>query len=173
MKKYFAEWEGEKTRIDAKKKQIDFIIAYNDGQIKEMIGRADILKARIQAISEKNRGITDMAKAEADIYRSEVQAVAAEWNAFADEVKVALERYKVEVEAAVSSEELRLKAYATQADLNTKVSQGIANIVAQTVASSLSAIHTTLGLSWSGSRSAGTKRNLTNELRESHSYKEE
>ena len=173
VKQYLAEWEGEKTRLDAKKKQIDAIIAYNEGQVKEMVGRADVLKARISAIAEKNRGVTDMAKAEADIYRSEVQAVAAEWNALSDEVKVALERYKTEVTAAVSQEDLRLKAYATQADLNTKISQGVANIAAQTVASALSAIHTSLSLGWRGSRSASTNRSLHNNLSESHSYKEE
>ena len=172
VKKYLAMWDGEKAKLEAKKAQVDAIISENEGQIKVFVGRADVLKSKIMAISEENKSKTEVAKAQASVYESEVRAISVEYDALIKEVDAALRKYQTQIQAVVSREDLKLKGFTSAAELTAQISTSIAQIAAQSVASALGAINTSMSYGYHGSTSASASTSVSNSLSEGHSYEE-
>ncbi len=172
VKIYLSKWEGIKAKIEAAAKQIDALIAKNDGEIKTFLGRADVLKAQITAIAEENKAKTDVAQAKASIYESEVRAIASEFQVLVEKVKAQTSKWIAETDSVVNKEKIKLAAFQSANDLAAKVSESIANIASQSVASALGAINTGMSFGYSGHMSITNNKSLSNQLSESHSYKE-
>ncbi|RLB91923.1 MAG: hypothetical protein DRH10_00700 [Deltaproteobacteria bacterium] len=173
VKLFLAEKEGDKTKLEAAKIQIETATSYNDGQMKIFLGRGELINSRISAIASENQAKTDQNKGTVAIYETETKAVATEVASLLEEIKVALARYKTEVDVAISTEELNLKAFTSAAELGAQISTSIANIAAQSVASALGAVNTSMSFGYSGSNSSNATQSISNALGESHPYSEE
>ncbi len=175
VKVFLAKWDAIRIELDAKKKQIDAVISKNDSKIKDFLGRAEILKSQVAAISEENKAKTDLAKAQAQIYSEEVGAVASVRDALVKEAGLLVDRYRADIDRVVQEEKVRVDAINSMASLSASVSEAIAKIATQAVASALGAINTHMSYRYNGakSREYGFRYSLDNRLRESHDFKEE
>ena len=173
VKLYLAKVDALKGKLAAAKSRIEAIVSINEGRMKLYEGRVDVLRARISAIAEENKSKTDSARAVADIYTAEVRGIMEEFRMLAEEVRVAADVYRTKVDAAISKEKINLDAFTSGQSLAERISESIANIAAQAVASALGAIHTGMSYNYQGSTSASAHSNISNSLTESHSYQEE
>jgi len=173
VKKYVASWDGVRAKIESAKSQIEAISSENESKIKAFLGRTEVLKSRIMAISSENESKEKLALYKSHIYEAKVRAISTEFSALVEEIKVAMDRYKTDVDAAISREELNLKAFSSSAALAESVSEAISKIAAQSVASALGAIQTSMSYGYRGSTSKSENSNLSNSLSEQHAYKEE
>jgi hypothetical protein len=172
VKKYLAQWDGIKAKLEAAKALIDAISKENDGKIKEYLGRIDAVKAQISAIAEENKSRTEVEKAKADIYDSTIRGLSAKQNALIQKVAFLLEKYKTDVDSAAKFENLNLEAFKSTSALSAQISTSIANIASQAVASALGAVHAQMSYGYSGHESKTSSYGLSNNLSESHSYEE-
>lgn len=172
VKIYIAKWEGVKIKLEAIKLEVEAIIAYNDGQIKIFVSRIEAIKSEIQAIAAENSSKTEVTKAQASVYETEVKAVGIQVTALVEEVRVSMEEYKIKVDESIEKEKVNLSAYTSSADLAARVTESIANIASQSVASALSAIKTSMDVGYSGSESQRYSASVNSQLSESHRYEE-
>ena len=169
---YIAQWEGVKIRLESIKTQVDAVISLNEGDIKIFIGEIEAYKTEIEAIAVENKSKTDLKKTEADIYESQIRGIVAKFTAQVEEIKVKLEQYRIEVSEIIDKEKINLDAYASSSELAARISESIANIASQSVASALQALNTSMSISYSGNESLGYSSSISNSLSEGHSYEE-
>lgn len=172
IKIFLAEYEGIKLRLEAVKVQIEADEAMNEGEIKIFLGRMEGLKIETEAIASQNKSVTDMTKAEADVYNSQMKGVESQANILLKEIDSALEEYRIKMDVAIKKEELNLKSYTSATELTVKVSESIAKIASQAVASALQAINTGMSFNYRGSESLGYSSGIRNNLTESHRFEE-
>lgn len=172
VKLYLAKWEGIKTMMEALKAKIDGIARYNDGLAKVFLVRAEVLNTRVKAIAEKNLALIEARKGEVDVYTAEVEAVSKEYASLVEEVKTKMEGVRLQVTSAIEESKLQLEAYTSKANLSERVSEAIANISAQAIASALGAINTSMSHSYSGSESKSEGWNHSDSISETHNFEE-
>lgn len=144
VKRYLALWEGIKIDLEALKLKIDTIAAYNEGQIKVFLGRAEAYRAEIEAIVAKNKGIVDARTGEIEAYKAEIEAINVQYMALVEEAKLAIEAAKLEVMQAIESSKIDLDGYIAETGLAEKIAEAIMSIGGQSVASTLGAINTSM-----------------------------
>ena len=104
------------------------------------------------------------------VYNANIQGVVGEYDALAKWATTEIDRIKVEADIAIKNEELSLDAYNSMSSLAEKVSEGIAGIASQSIASALGAINTSLSNSYSGSEGRNEGWSHGDSLSEAHSY---
>lgn len=169
VKAYLAKWEGIKTRMEALKAKVDAIVSYNDGLVKTYLGKAEVFNARINAIVEKNKALVEERKAEVALYTAEVDAVSKEYALLIEEVKARMEAMRLEISAAIDEAKINLEAYTSKAQLSERISEAIAQISAQAIASALGAINTSMSHGYSGHESLSEAWSHSERLGESYS----
>lgn len=107
-----------------------------------------------------------------DIYKAETDGIASQYQSLVSWMKSEVDRLKIEADIAIEDGRLGLAAYDSAVKLATSVSEAIANIAAQSIASALGAINTTLSNQYSGSESRRENWGHNDSLRESHNYQE-
>ena len=173
VKLYLAKVDALKGKLAAAKDRVDAIVSINEGRIKVFEGRMNVLRAKIDAIAQENSSKTDAARATADIYSAEVRGIGEEFRMLAEEVRVAADVYRAKVDAAVAEEGINLQAFTAEQSLSERISEAIANIAAQAVASALGAIHTGMSYNYQGSTSASMRGSINNSLGETHSFQDD
>ena len=173
VKLYLGEWEGVKAKIEAAKSQVEAIASANDSEVRVFETRWSAFKTNVEAISSSNLARLEDRKTEADVYKAQVEAVAEEGRFLLEDVKQNQENIKNRLEHALGVADLELKAYNDASTIGVAVTQGIANIASQGVASALGAINTSLSNSYSGTEHRSESWGHSDSISEQHSYSEE
>lgn len=173
VKTYLAKWQGVKVNLEAFLGKIEAITAHNVGQVSVFEGAWKGISAQVGAIASKNDSIISDRRNQVEIYKAEVDAVSSQWNTAIANANFELEGVKLEVQLAVEEAKTNLEAYTGQADLGRNISDSIAKIAAQGMASALGIIHTSLSSSYSGSEAISESWSHGESLSESHAYSEE
>jgi len=173
VKIYIAQWDGVKAKIESAKAQSEAIIAINDGEIKVFLGRIEAYKTEIEAIAAENESKADVVKAKASVYDSQIRAVTAKFSALVEEIRSAVDVYRIQLTEVLEKEKINLDAYTSSATLAERVAESLANIAAQSVASALGALNTTMSIGYNGSETRGYNASISNTLQSGHSYEHE
>ena len=107
-----------------------------------------------------------------ELYKVQSEAASSEYESLVKWALAQIEVIKVEAELAIKNEELKLDAYNATVALATKVSETIASLSAQIIASALGAINTTVSNTYTGTESRRESWTHSEQLSESHSYEE-
>jgi hypothetical protein len=169
VKLYLAKWEGTKVKLEALVSKIEGISSYNDGLVKVFLGRAQVYESQISAITVKNKGMVDVRAGEISLYSTEIDVISKEYSVLLEEAKFVMEGMRLEVLSEIEKEKITLSAYTDKAKLAETVAEAVSNISAQSIASALGAINTSMGHSYSGSEN----RSESFSNSESHSFEEE
>jgi len=108
-----------------------------------------------------------------DIYTANVKGISDQYSALVEWGKMEIENNRLETEIAIKNEELRLDAYKSMTALTERISEAIANVTAQSLASALGAINTSMSHGYSGSESKSENWGHSESLTESHNFSDE
>jgi len=161
LQKYLADWEGVKLKLEAKRLEVENIIAINKNETDVYIAKADIFDSRIKAIASENEARTDSAKAKASIYNSQVNGVVAQINALIQEVDIHLKDHLADLQTVLGKEGLKLDAFTSEQGLRANVSTATGQILAQAVASAFGMVNTAASYSGSNNHSMGHSYHLS------------
>lgn len=170
---FVAKWEGIKVELEAHLGKIEGTTAYNTGLVDIYEGQLKAIETQVNAISAKNQSILDADSSKIDIYKANVSAISDQWRTIIAKSNLDLEGIKLEVQLQVEQAKINLDAYTGGAELSKAITDSIAKIAAQAMASALGIIHTSLSSSYSGSEALGENWGHSENLSESHSYSEE
>lgn len=169
---YKAQLEAIQTEIQAKNLVTQSQIEYNKS-VTEMY-KADIdaytalLNSLIAVIDAEAR----VYAGEADVYRTDVELARANLQIKLDEYKAKIAQNETLADLSIKEAEVNLQAFIQSLGLNMEAAKTIATILMQVVASSLGAIHTSIGASDDMNRSVSEQhifgQNLNNNLNESY-----
>ncbi|CAG36724.1 hypothetical protein [Desulfotalea psychrophila] len=172
VKLYLAQWEGIKISLEALVSKIKGITEYNDGLVRIYLGQAEVYKSKIESITSKNRGLVDVRQSEITIYTAEIDAVSKQYQMLIEEAKMGLEASKLKVTQAIENEKINLQAYMNKESLAERIGEAVASVSAQSLASALGAVNTSISHGYQGSERKGETWSYGGSLSESHSYEE-
>jgi len=166
IKLFLGKYEGEKIRLESFKIKVDAISAANKSETDKFLGKAQVLEAKIRAITEKNRGLVDARKGEIETYAVEVEAVKSEYLALVEEVKIHHEALSKQIDKEIAIENVNLTAYVERTKLLSNIGINVSNVLSQGLASTIGAMNWTLSNSYSGSesKSIGWSASLTESI---------
>lgn len=107
-----------------------------------------------------------------DMYKVEMDGVVSEYQALVSWVGAEVERIKMEATIAIENGRLGLEAYTALAKLASSISEAIANIASQSIASALGAINTSLSNTYSGTENRQESWSHGETLSETHTFEE-
>lgn len=169
---YLARWEGVKLGLEALQTKISAISTRNESVTNIYQSRASVYKTEVDAIAVKNKGIVDARLGDISAYTAEIEAVAKQYESLIEEANLNMKAQEIEVNATIEEAKVNLEAYTSQAELAKGVSESVANIAAQAIASALGAINTSLSNGYHASEGRSTSCSSNESISESHSYTE-
>jgi hypothetical protein len=196
IKGYIAKAEADKIYIEIQIENLKATVEYNKGVILAFTGEVEAYTAEINGKASKNKAITDVYSAQVDGYESESRAVTEKQKGLVAEWELRVKNADADMQAQLGEIDAQVKAYSTEYGLREKVAEVLTNVHGQALASMYGAVNATAGISnsynagesesWNHSESRGIhighsesigsslglSASLSNDLRESHDYKE-
>ena len=169
---YKTQWDGIKIGIEAKMAAVDVIVKQNDAMVRKFEGEMSAYQALIDLMAKKISALVEGYKGEVTGYAAAVYAEEKWWTALTEEQRTMLEADKLEMQKEVEEIKALVEATVALNGMKERISEAIANITAQVLASALTAIHTSLSHATSKSESLQEGWSHSDSLSESHSFDE-
>ena len=156
---YVATAQAKKAYIEAQVENLRGVVEYNKGLVDVYRANAEVFETTVKAKSAANDGIIAAFQAEVSGYEAETKALSANQMA------------EIDMKLLIAEIEATIQAYAAESSLKEKVSNDMAQIAAQAVASGLSGVSANLSMSYSGSESRSESWGKSEAISESHEFK--
>jgi len=182
IRAYIAAAEANKIYVQTQVENLRAIVEYNKGLVDSYSAEAEAFNAVINAKAKKNEALIGAIEAEIKGYDSETKAIAESQKTKAAAYALRLQNADMQLRESIANAEQSTNGYTSESALREKVSEAMANIAMQAVASALGSVNASAGISnsasesisesWghSESRSVGTSH--SGNISESHSYSE-
>jgi len=174
---YKAQLEATQTEIQARNLVTQSQIEYNKSVTEIYKADIDAYTALLNSLIAVVDAEAKVYAAEGDVYRSDIELARSNLQIKLDEYKAKISQNETLANLSIKEAEVNLQAYIQSLGLNMEAAKTIATILMQIVASSLGAIHTSIGASDDMNRSISEQhsfgQNLYNNLNEQHTIEEE
>ena len=192
IKRFIAILEANKNYVELQVANLRAVVESNKGMIEVYAAEAQVFSISVDAKAKKNTALTDIYKAEIAGYDSETKAISENQKNIIAAYELKISNASKELEAAIASADGALRGYGTEYSLREKVAEAMANVAMQSMASAYGAVNSSAGLSYSAGESVSESwghsegrtesfthgesisayASLSNNLTETHSYKE-
>jgi len=168
---YVATAQAKKAYIEAQVENLRGVVEHNKGLVDVYRSKAEVFDTSVKAKSSVNDAIIGGFQAEISGYEAETKAVSANQMAAVEDNKAKIAKAEIEMKLIIAEIEATIQAYAAESGLKEKVSNDMAQIAAQAVASGLSGVSANLSMSYSGSESRSESWGKSEAISESHEFK--
>jgi len=161
VRAYLGEMEATKIYIEAQVSALQGAVEYNKGLVQVYGAQADVYETLVGAQAKANDAIVNVYDAEIRGYEAETKALNADKMVVVENNKALIAKAEVEMRAIIAKIENSIEGYKTEALLRERVSNDMATIAAQVVASMASStnVNASMGYTGSESRSEGFDHN--------------
>ncbi len=180
VKAYLGEMEGTKIYIEAQVSALQGAVEYNKGIVQVYGAQADVHETLVNAQAKSNEAIVSIYDAEIRGYEATKKAENADKMVVVENNKSIVAKAEVELRGIIARIENSIEGYKTEILLKERVSNDMAMITSQTVASAWSSTNVSASMGYSGSesRSEGFDHNesvtqtvsFSQSVSESHDY---
>ena len=170
VKAYLADAEAKKAYVEAQVEVLRGTVEHNKGLVDIYRANAEVFKTTVEAKTSANQGIIEGFKAEVIGYEAETRALSANQSAQSDDNKIRLGVAELELRKQIAQIEATISAYGSESSLKEKISNDMAQIAAQAVASALNAVNASASYGYSGSESRSESYGHSESISESHGF---
>ena len=170
IKGYIATAEAKKAYIEAQVEALRGVVEHNKGLIEVYRAQYEAFKVGVDAKTSINDAIVKGFEAEIVGYEAETKALTAGQMALVEDNKAKIEKADLELRLLLGKIDAAIKAYISESSLKEKISNDLAQIAAQSVASALNAVNVSASLGYSGSESRSESFGKSESINESHSF---
>lgn len=168
---YVATAEAKKAFIEAQVANLQGVISYNKGLVDIYRSKAEVFKVSVDAQASVNDGIIKAFGAEVAGYEAETKAISANQMAEIEDNKIRIAEAELNVRLQVAEIETSIQAYVAESGLREKVSNDMAQLAANAVASALQGVSVNASLGYSGSESRSESWAKSETIQESHEFR--
>lgn len=172
VRMYIADWEGIKTSLQAKISSIEAIINENRIFIESYKAEIDGAIAQTEQIAKERESIVEAYKGEVQAYSAKVNAQVAMYSALTEQQKAQLQKSELELRKVTDQLKLQLDSLVSVNSLKEKIVEAMANIATQVLASSLTAVATTIGHTTRSSEGINESYTHSDGISEQHYFDE-
>jgi len=183
VRAYIGEMEATKIYIEAQVSALQGAVEYNKGLVQVYAAQADVHETLINAQAKANDAIVSVYDAEIRGYEAESKALNADKMVVVENNKAIIAKAEVELRAIIAKIDNSIEGYKTEAMLKERVTNDMATITTQIVASMASStnVNASMGYTGSESRTEGYDHNesisqsvhFSQSISEDHSYPHE
>jgi len=170
VKGYVATLEAKKAYIQAQVEVLRGAIESNKGLNDVYKSQIEAFKVGVEAKASINDAIIKGFDAEITGYEAETKALTASQMALVEDNKAKIEKADIELRLLLGKVDAAIRAYVAESSLKEKVSNDMAQIAAQSVASALNAVNASASLGYSGSENRSESYGHSESISESHSF---
>jgi len=170
VKGYAAVAEAKKAYIQAQVEVLRGMIEHNKGLTEVYQAQAEVFKTSVEAKSSINDAVVKGFVAEISGYEAETKALSAGQMALVEDNKAKIEKADLDLRLLIAKIDATIKAYIAESSLKEKITNDMAQIAAQSVASALNAVNASASLGYSGSESRSESYGHNESVSESHSF---
>ena len=180
VRAYLGEMEATKIYIEAQVSALQGAVEYNKGLVQVYAAQADVYETLVGAQAKANDAIVSVYDAEIRGYEAETKALNSDKMVVVENNKALVAKAEVEMRAIIAKIDNSIEGYKTEALLKERVSNDMATIATQVVASMASStnVNASMGYNGSESRSEGFDHNESisqtvhfgQSISESHDY---
>jgi len=170
IKRYTAGEEAKKTYVQAQAENLRAVVESNKGAVEIYKAQYEGLTARIEGATKQNEDVTRVFLADMQGYSEGKRADASDNSTLIEHLKAKILYADMQVRAATASAEQSVAGYVSENQVREKLHNDMAQIAAQTIASSLNAVNASAGISYSGSESKSESWNHSESISEQHEY---
>ncbi len=170
VRAYLAEAEAQKTYVTAQAENLQAVTAANKNLVDLYRTQYEALSTRIDGASKHNKAITDVFVAEMQGFGEEARAYSAENSVQVDRLKALIDDARVDVEAQAAEAKAVIDAYLAWNSLNEKLSNDLAQLGLQGMASALNAVNANASIGYSSGESKSESFGQSISINESHQY---
>lgn len=183
IKAYIATNEANISRIQIQVENLRGVVEYNKGLIDVYKSTIEAFGIKVDSIAKQNSSIVEIYKADIIGYDAYTRTLTSDQMTQIEIQKSRIMKADLELREAIARVEASLQGYTSESNLREKISNDMAQIAAQSVASALNAVNASASLgysgseatqeSWSHSESINEQHSISGSISESHSYEEE
>ena len=168
---YIATAQAKKAYIEAQVENLRGVVEHNKGLVAVFQAQYEAFKVNVDAKASVNDALIKTYGAEIAGYEAETKALSAGQMALVEDNKAKIAEAEIEMKLLIAEIEANIQAYVAEAGVKEKVSNDMAQIAAQAVASGLSGVSANLSMSYSGSESRNESWAKSEAISESHEFK--
>jgi hypothetical protein len=172
VRMYLAEWDGVKADLQAKINAIQIIVAENqiliDGYKAEITGAI----GQTEQIANERNSLVEAYKGEVQAYAAKTSAIESWYRTLTEHQKAQLQKAELELRKITDQLRLKLDDMISINTLKEKIAEALASISAQVLASSLTAVNTTIGHSSRTSEAISENFSHSDGITEQHYFDE-
>ena len=170
VKGYVATIEAKKAYIEAQVEVLRGAIESNKGLIDVYEAQVEAFKVGVEAKASINDAIIKGFEAEITGYDAETKALTASQMALVEDNKAKIEKADLELRLMIAQIDAAIRAYIGESSLKERVSNDLAQIAAQSVASALNAVNVSASIGSTENESRSEDYNHSESIQESHHF---
>jgi len=170
VKGYVATLEAKKAYIQAQVEVLRGVIESNKGLLDVYKAQSEVFKIGVEAKASINDAIIKGFEAEITGYEAETKALTASQMALVEDNKAKIEKADLELRLMIAQIDAAIRAYIGESSLKEKVSNDLAQIAAQSVASALNAVNVSASVGATENESRSEDYNKSESISEQHSF---
>jgi hypothetical protein len=173
VKLYLAKWDGIKAKLEALKIKVSAITEHNTGLLDAFDKHWSGIETQVKAIASENTSKIAVQDSQIRNQALKVDTIAKQWTSILQKATAELAQIKLEIDTTLALANIELEAYDKQANLAERITEAIAKISAQAMASALGTINTSVSESHSVTAARSESWGHSESASESHAYEEE
>ena len=170
IKGYVATLEAKKAYIQAQVEVLRGAIESNKGLNEVYKSQIEAFKVGVEAKGSINDAIIKGFEAQITGYEAETKALTASQMALVEDNKAKIEKADLELRLMIAQIDAAIRAYIGESSLKEKVSNDLAQIAAQSVASALNAVNVSASVGATENESRSEDYNKSESISEQHSF---
>ena len=170
LQKFISIWEGRAKKIQAQSEILKGAIERQKGLIEIYASEISAYEKETSAISARNKNITDVYVSEVQGFGEAERAIAMKNDSSIKLLEQQIKNASMELTAAIAESEQTVAAYSAHETIQERISTALAQLTSGVVASTMTAVHASASLGYSGSESSSKSFSMGGSVNESHSF---